>query len=140
MNTVQGSPSIQGKPPGNFVIRDITDATFERDVLKSQKPVFVFFFSKQCSACHDMEATLNQIGIAFSSRINFVRLNIHNNPAYTSRYVKAGMPCSVLFNKGDIVRDTRITDGQSVWTGNAANLQYFLNWLNTVLNVIGENW
>lgn len=131
---------IQGKPPGNFVLREITDATFERDALKSQLPVFVFFYSQQCSACHDMEATLNQIGVAFNGRLNFVKINVHNNPAFSARYVKSGMPCSVLFHKGEIVRDTRIADGQSVWTGNAVNLQYFLNWLNTVLNVISENW
>lgn len=132
--------SEHGKPPGNFILNETTDATFERDVLKSNTPIFVLFYSKHCSACHDLENTINQIGIAFNGRLNFVKINIHNNPAYTARYVKAGLPCSVLFHKGDIVRDSRIADGQSIWTGNAVNLQYFLNWLNTVLNVVSENW
>lgn len=140
MNTDQSSMRNQIKPPGNFAIKDISDATFERDVLKSTKPVFVFFFSKKCSACLEMEATLNQIGIAFCDRITFVRLNIHNNPAYTSRYMTEAMPCSVVIHKGEVIRDARIADGQSVWVGNAANLQYFINWLNNVLNIAGENW
>ncbi len=50
------------------------------------------------------------------------------------------MPCSVIFSKGEIIRDTRIMDGQSVWSGNAVNLQYYLNWVNTVLNVANERY
>lgn len=131
---------MQTNPPGNFKIGTTTDATFERDVLKNPNPIFVMFFSQKCLSCRDLEETINRIGIAFQGRLQFVKVNIHENPAYAARYVKTGMPCSVIFNKGEIVRDTRIMDGQSVWTGNAANLQYFLNWINTVLNVIGENW
>lgn len=131
---------VQARSPGNFTIKETTDATFERDVLKSTIPTYVLFYSTTCSLCKDMEDTIKQIGIAFNGRVQFYKMSVHNNPAYSGKYATSGMPCSIIFSKGDVVRDTRILDGQSVWAGNAANLQYFLSWINTVLNVINESW
>lgn len=131
---------VQAKAPGNFVIRETTDAQFERDVLKNSRPTFVLFYSTTCSLCKDMQDTINKIGIAFNGRLDFFKVSIHSNPAFASKYATGGMPCSVIFHKGEVVRDTRILDGQSVWIGNAANLQFFLQWINTVLNVANENW
>lgn len=132
----------QSGPPGNFKLVEVTDATFERDVLKAKKITFVFFGTNTCGACRSMEATLNQIGIAFVSRVNFVKVDVSSNQAFASKYASGqGMPCSVVFNpEGEVIRDVRIQDGQAVWTGDAANLQYFINWLNNVLNIAGENW
>lgn len=128
------------QPPGSFAFKDVTDPTFERDVLKKDRPVYVLFFSETCVLCHEMQETINKIGIAFNGRLEFFKMNIHHNPAYSSKYASKGMPCSVIFHKGEIIRDTRIMDGHSVWTGNAANLEFFLNWINNVLNIANENW
>jgi thioredoxin 1 len=132
----------QSGPPGNFQMQEVTDATFERDVLKSGKLTYVFFYSPTCGACKDMTATLNQIGIAFKDRINFVKVDVSQNQAFASKYAGGhGMPCSVILAPGgEVIRDTRIQDGQSIWVGDAANLQYFINWLNNVMNIAGENW
>jgi thioredoxin-like negative regulator of GroEL len=131
---------VQKGPPGNFKMLDVTDATFERDVLKSGRLTYVLFYSETCKSCVDMQATINQIGIAFMSQLNFVRVNVASNQSYAAKYsTGGGMPLSVILNKeGEVVRDTRIQDGQSIWTGDASNLQYFINWLNTVINVAGE--
>lgn len=133
---------MQATPPGNFQMKDVTDATFERDVLKSGKPTYVFFYTNTCGSCRSMGKTLNQIGIAFKDRLNFVQVDVASNQAFASKYANGGgMPCSVILDeKGEVVRDARIQDGQSVWVGDAANLQYFINWLNNVLNIVGENW
>lgn len=127
-------------PPGNFKIEHLTDATFERDVLKADKPVYVLFYSTTCSACSDMEDTINKIGIAFNGRLKFYKIIVQNNPIFPAKYAKTSMPLSIIFHKGEIVRDPRILDGSSQWTGNAANLQYYLQWVNTVLNVINERF
>ncbi len=129
---------IRTVPPGSFKINDLTDATFEREILKATSPVFVLFYSTSCGVCADMEDTLNKIGIAFNGRLKFYKIIVQNNPIFPAKYAQSSMPMSIIFHKGEIIRDTRILDGQSVWTGNAANLQYFLQWVNTVLNVIGE--
>ncbi len=134
----QNKQPTNGNPPGNFQLTELSDAEFESKVLKNPNPVYVLFYSPTCDLCADMTKTLNQIGIAFNGRLEFFRMNIHNNPAYSSMYAQKGMPCSVVFSEGSVVRSTRIMDGEAVWTGNAANLQYFLNWVNNVLNVINE--
>ena len=141
-NKMYGNPVVNTNidPNTRFVFRETTDAQFERDVLKHSGPVFVMFYSPTCDACRTMEESINQIGVAFNGRLAFFKINVQNNPAYSSKYAGTGMPCSVIFSKGEIIRDTRIMDGQSVWTGNAANLQYFLTWLNNVLNIANENW
>ncbi len=130
----------QINPPGYFSIKETTDAEFDRDVLKKTNPVYVLFYSHMCSLCKEMEETINKVGIAFNGRLEFYKVNIHNNPAYSAKYAATAMPCSVIFSKGEIIRDTRIMDGQSVWSGNAVNLQYYLNWVNTVLNVANERY
>ena len=132
----------QPGPAGNFQLTEVTDATFERDVLKSGKLTYVFFYTNTCVSCRSMMATLNQIGIAFQGRINFVQVDVASNQAFASKYASgSGMPCSVILSPdGNVIRDTRIQDGQSIWTGDAANLQYFINWLNNVLNIAGEYW
>jgi len=127
-------------PVQKFVIKELIDANFETEVLKKTKPVYVLFYSNTCALCADMLKTLNEIGLAFNKELEFYKINVNNNRSYASKYAGSGMPCSVIFQKGDIIRNTRILDGQSVWTGNAANLQYFINWINNVLNVAGEKW
>lgn len=132
----------QSGPPGNFQVREVTDATFEKEVIKSARLTYVLFYNTSCSACKSMKATLNQIGIAFKERIDFVQVDVASNQAFASKYAAGnGMPCSVILSPGgNIIRDTRFPDGQSVWVGDAHNLQYFINWLNNVLNVANENW
>lgn len=137
MNSEQ---NIRTGRPGNFKINDLTDATFERDVLQATEPVYVLFYSDTCQLCKEMEDTINMIGIAFNNRLKFYKIVVQNNPVFPGKYAETAMPLSIIFHKGEVVRDTRLLDGHSKWTGNAANLQYFLQWINTVLNVINEKW
>jgi hypothetical protein len=81
-----------------------------------------------------------EIGIAFNGILKFYKIIVQNNPIFPAKYANSSMPLSIIFHKGEIVRDPRILDGSSQWTGNAANLQYYLQWINTVLNVINERF
>jgi thioredoxin 1 len=131
---------IPSKPPGDFAMYDISDSTFEKEVLKSDIPVFVMFYNPSCGACHDLMDTIQSIGIAFKGRLKFVKMDAARNPAYSLSYVQQGMPHSVIIHKGEVVRDPRIMDGQSVWIGSAEHVHTFLGWINNVLNIISENW
>ena len=87
-----------GKP------REVTDETFLEEVLGSDKPAVVDFWSARCSPCQVMTGLLNEVGPEYAEKINFFKLNIDQNPVATSKLNIASVP-TLLFFKGATVVD-----------------------------------
>jgi thioredoxin len=81
-------------------MRDVTDASFEQDVLQAGKPVVVDFWAPWCGPCKAVTPVLEQIA-GETEKVEFVKLNIDDNPAVASRYEVLSIPTVILFEGGE---------------------------------------
>jgi len=81
-------------------VREITDATFEREVLQSDKPVVVDFWAPWCGPCRAVAPILEQLSQE-QDRVVFTKLNLDESPEYASRYGVLSIPTAILFENGE---------------------------------------
>jgi thioredoxin 1 len=82
-------------------VRDVTDATFDAEVLQAQNPVVVDFWAPWCGPCHAIAPILEQLASEHTGRIDFVKLNIDENVGTASRYDVLSIPTTILFEGGE---------------------------------------
>ena len=82
-------------------MREVTDASFQREVLESEGPVVVDFWAPWCGPCHAVEPVLNDLEREHEGRVEFVKLNIDENAETASRYGVLSIPTVILFDGGE---------------------------------------
>jgi thioredoxin 1 len=80
---------------------DVTDATFEQDVLQSGVPVVLDFWAPWCGPCRAVEPILQQLEAETLGRVEFAKLNIDENPQTAVRYDVLSIPTAILFAGGE---------------------------------------
>jgi thioredoxin 1 len=85
----------------------ISDSSFETDVLKSSKPVLVDFWAEWCGPCKMLAPHLEEIASTMGDKVTVAKLNIDDNPRTTKNYGVKGIPTLMLFKNGQVA-GTRI--------------------------------
>lgn len=78
----------------------VTDATFEKEVLKSAEPVVVDFFAEWCGPCKAMAPALDAVAKEMAGKVKVVKLDVDQNPQVTQRYGIQAMPTLMVFKGG----------------------------------------
>lgn len=84
-------------------IKHVTDATFDTDVLKSDKPVLVDFWAEWCGPCKMIAPLLDDVSRDYGDRLQVAKVNVDENQAVPARFGIRGIPTLLLFKGGELV-------------------------------------
>ena len=80
---------------------DVTEQTFEQEVLQSEKPVLVDFWAEWCGPCHAVAPVLDKIAEERQGELRLVKVNIDENQNLAVKYGIQSIPAMVLFKGGE---------------------------------------
>ena len=101
-------------------IVQLTDASFETDVLKSSVPVLVDFWAEWCGPCKSLAPILDEIADEYEGRITIAKVNVDENTQLPPKYGIRGIPTMLLFKDGAV-------HATKVGSLSKANLNAFLD-------------
>jgi thioredoxin 1 len=83
-------------------IIQVTDGSFDQEVLKSPTPVLVDYWAEWCGPCKMIAPALEQIAQEYAGRLKVAKLNIDENPATPPKFGIRGIPTLMLFKSGNV--------------------------------------
>src|SRR5580658_2941124 len=86
---------------GNAVL-EVSDATFDQEVLQSEQPVLVDFWAVWCGPCKAIAPVVDDLATAYAGKLKVVKVDVDKNGATPSRYGIRGIPALLLFKGGKV--------------------------------------
>ena len=86
----------------NDLIKHVTDATFEAEVLKAAGPVLVDYWAEWCGPCKMIAQVLDDIATSYEGKLTIAKLNIDDNQETPAKHGVRGIPTLMLFKDGNV--------------------------------------
>lgn len=84
--------------------KDVTDATFQAEVLEAEKPIMVDFWAEWCGPCRAVSPILDKIAEENADKLSIVKLNVDDNPEIAMKYGITSIPAMYVFKDGEVVK------------------------------------
>lgn len=84
----------------NSSIINLTNHSFEEEVLKSELPVLVDFWAEWCGPCKAIAPILDELAIKYAGKVKFTKLNVDEHQATSIKYSVRSIPTLILFKDG----------------------------------------
>lgn len=81
-------------------IKNVSDASFDADVLKSSQPVLVDYWAAWCGPCKMIAPMLEEVAAEYAGRVTVAKLNVDENQDTAAKYGIRGIPTLMLFKDG----------------------------------------
>ena len=86
----------------NEHITAVTDASFDAEVIQSDKPVLVDYWAEWCAPCKAIAPVLDEIAEEYAGRVKITKMNIDENPGTPPKYNIRSIPTLMLFKDGKV--------------------------------------
>ncbi len=83
-------------------IREVTDTTFESDVVKGDLPTLVDFWAPWCGPCRMVAPIVEELGDEYAGKVNFFKMNTDENPAVPTKFGIRSIPTLLVFKDGKL--------------------------------------
>jgi thioredoxin 1 len=84
-------------------IKHISDASFDQDVTKSDKPVLLDFWAEWCGPCKMIAPILDEVSKEYADKVSVAKLNVDDNQGTAAKFQVRGIPTLMLFKDGAVV-------------------------------------
>jgi thioredoxin 1 len=86
----------------NELIKHITDASFEAEVLQSSQPVLVDYWAEWCGPCKMIAPILDEVASGYEGKLQITKMNVDENRDIPSKFGIRGIPTLMLFKDGQL--------------------------------------
>jgi thioredoxin 1 len=83
-------------------VLEVSDATFEQEVLKSEQPVLVDFWAVWCGPCRAIAPIVDGVATSYAGKLKVAKVDVDRNTATPSRYGIRGIPALLFFKDGKV--------------------------------------
>jgi thioredoxin 1 len=83
-------------------MKQVSDDSFESDVLKAEGPVLVDFWAEWCGPCKQIAPSLEKIAGEMDGKLTFTKINIDDNPQTPTQFGVRGIPTLMIFKDGQV--------------------------------------
>ena len=84
-------------------VLDVTDQSFEDEILKSETPVIIDFWAEWCAPCRAIAPIIKELAASYGGKVKIVKMNIDENPSTPGRYGVRAIPTVLAFQNGAVV-------------------------------------
>ena len=84
------------------LIKDVSDSTFDSDVLQSQQPVLVDYWAEWCGPCKMIAPILDEVSKDYDGRLLVAKMNVDENRDVPAKFGIRGIPTLMLFKGGEL--------------------------------------
>lgn len=83
--------------------KEVTDMTFQSEVLESGTPVVLDFWAPWCAPCRVIAPILEELGPQYEGRVSFAKINVDENQTTATQYAIRSIPTLLFFRNGEVV-------------------------------------